>query len=99
MTKEPVKTVAKEPVKAPSGPTRRRLGRGSTRRITRALTKFDEDIAAFTKEIDLQFYVADDKGERVDEWGFIKELREIRAGVADAINAQLYPDAEEETGK
>lgn len=79
--------------KATQGPQRRRVNRGSTRRIVNALTTFDKAAEAFIKEIDLQFFEADDKGERTGEWEFVKFLREMRAGVQTEINKELYPEA------
>ena len=76
---------------AVAGLTRRRINRGSTRRIMKAVTAFDKGMEAFIKEIDLQFYEADDKGERVREWDMVKSLRLMRQGVIEEINQQLHP--------
>jgi len=73
---------------------RRRLNRGSTRRITNALSKFDKAAEEFTKEMDLQFFEADADGNRTGEWDFVKALREMRTGVMAEVNKQLYPEAE-----
>ena len=72
---------------------RRRINRGSTRRITNALSKFDKAAEEFTKEMDLQFFEADDKGERTGEWDFVKDLREMRTQITAEVNKQLYPEA------
>ena len=72
---------------------RRRINRGSTRRITSALSKFDKAAEEFTKEIDLQFFEADADGNRTGEWGFVKGLREMRTQITTEVNKQLYPEA------
>lgn len=68
---------------------RRKINRGSTRRITRALDKFGKDMDAFIAEIDLQAYVADDKGERIGEAPLVKVLRDVKAGVTHEVNGIL----------
>jgi len=90
-------TKAKEPkIKAEAKPetgtlARRRVNRGSTRRIRNALTAFDTACAAFIKEMDLQFYEADDEGNRTGEWEFVKHLKKMREGVTQEVNAQIHP--------
>ena len=76
---------------APEGGTltRRKINRGSTRRITRALDKFGKDMDAFIAEIDLQAYVADENGERIGEAPLVKALRDMKAGVTQEVNGIL----------
>ncbi len=76
---------------APEGGTltRRKINRGSTRRITRALEKFGKDMDAFIGEIDLQAYVVDENGERMGEAPLVKALRNMKAGVTHEVNGIL----------
>lgn len=77
--------------------TRRKVNRGSTRRITAAMDAFDKACDAFIKEMDLQFYVADENGNRVAEWDFVGHLKEMKAGVRQTVNDELHPTTAEET--
>ena len=68
MAKEPTK---KEPPKTqmqklaePGGVTRRKVNRGSTRRIVRAFENVEKAMAEFTREMDIQVFVTDKDGER-----------------------------------
>mgnify|MGYP000433407065 CR=1 FL=1 len=85
-----------EEANSPGDPklTRRKVNRGSTRRITNAMGKFDAAMGDFIKEMDLQFFEADADGNRTGEWDFVKALREMRTGVMAEVNKQLYPEAE-----
>lgn len=89
--KKPQDTAADAPVK------RFKVGRGSTRRITNALTTFDKAIAAFIKEMDLQFFVADKDGKRATSWDFVSKLQDMRKEITETVNDQLYPVTPDET--
>lgn len=86
-----------EKANSPDAPTlkRHKVGRGSTRRIGRAVAMIDAQMAEFIKEIDLQFYEADKDGNRVGEWEFVSKLREIRSDILGTVNAQLNPQPED----
>ena len=73
---------------------RMKVGRGSDRRIAKAAAEFDSAIASFIKEMDLQFYASNEKGERVGPWEFVSALRDVRKEVAETVNEQLYPSVD-----
>lgn len=68
---------------------RRRLNRGSRRRLERTLSRLNIEIDQAIKELDLQAFVADDDGNRVAEWPLVSEMREFRAHVNERITAQI----------
>lgn len=68
---------------------RSRVNRGSRRRIERAMKKLNEELDAAIREFDMQAYMADEDGKRVDEWRAVKVLREARAEVNDLVNQLL----------
>jgi hypothetical protein len=76
--------------------TRLKLHRGSTRRITRAATAIDTALAAFEKEMDLQFFKADEAGNRVGPCDFVAQVKATRAGIREAVNEMLHPPLDED---
>lgn len=68
---------------------RAKVNRGSRRRIERAISKLNSEIDAAIKEFDMQAFVADDDGNRVDEWDAVKALRTARAVVNEQVNQLL----------
>lgn len=68
---------------------RHRVNRGSRRRIERAINRFNDDIAAFIKEIDVQIYMADADGNRTGEAPLIDGLRRVQEGINEEINGVL----------
>lgn len=81
-----------DPVPAPiEGPARLRINRGSTRRIARSMEAFDKACADFIKEIDLQFFEADDAGERVASWKFVDALKGMQKDVIRMVSEQIHP--------
>lgn len=70
---------------------RRKVNRGSTRRIVVAHEAFDKALGAFIAEIDAQVFesVETDKDGvpvRSGEWPFVTDLRRMREVVREAIN-------------
>lgn len=71
---------------------RRRVNRGSRRRMERALKKFNTDIDAAIKEFDLQAFIADEDGNREEDWPLVGEMRRFRQHVIDQVNGLLSQD-------
>ena len=76
---------------APANIVRRKINRGSSRRIENALTAFESAVDAFIKEMDLQIYEADEEGERTGEWSLLQGLRDVRNGCRHEVNEILHP--------
>lgn len=76
---------------------RRRVNRGSRRRIERALSAFQKASREFAKELDLQLFMADEKGERIGAWPVVEDIGAFRQYVTDEINAALNPPAEDQS--
>lgn len=70
-------------------PVRRKVNRGSTRRIVRGLEAFDKAIAEFIKEIDLQHYIADTHGKRMGPSPVVEKLTAMREEIRNDINEIL----------
>lgn len=70
---------------------RRRVNRGSSRRIERALTAFQKACDEFAKEMDIQLFVADGNGERIAPWPGVEGISNIKEGVTQEINEILHP--------
>lgn len=68
---------------------RRKVNRGSTRRVIRALDAFQAAAEAFEKELDLQFYEVNDKGERVGPAPVTVDVRAIRLALGDRVRQML----------
>ena len=64
-----------EALSAPGGVTRRKVNRGSTRRINRAFENFTKATNAFMEELDHQVFMTDAEGSRVDEHPLVVNLR------------------------
>jgi hypothetical protein len=75
---------------------RLRLNRGSTRRIVRAMEAYKAASEAFIKEIDLQFFEADENGERVAPWAFVLEFQEVHSKAVGIVAGQLAPPEPDE---
>lgn len=80
-------------LREPGGVTRRKVNRGSTRRLVRALENFDKAIDVFITEVDIQAFVTDEKGERIDELEMVKGLRSLKQEVANGIAEITAPPA------
>jgi cell fate (sporulation/competence/biofilm development) regulator YlbF (YheA/YmcA/DUF963 family) len=80
-----------EQLRQPGGVTRRKVNRGSTRRLHRALEEAEKALAEFEKEVDLQAYVTDDEGNRVDDLPLVHAVREARQLFRDGINEITNP--------
>jgi hypothetical protein len=78
---------------------RRRVNRGSTRRIVAAANRIDSDFKSFIDEMDLQFFEADAKGERLGTCEFVVGLRHMRSDIAQEVNKMLYPTGEPEAAE
>jgi hypothetical protein len=68
---------------------RTRVSRGSRRRIERALASLNKEMDAAIKEFDLQAFVADGDGKRIDEWSAVTVLSQAKAEINDLVNALL----------
>jgi hypothetical protein len=67
----------------------RRVNRGSRRRIENAKTNFNKAFEGFVREIDIQFFEADEKGNRTGDWSMIKELRELKQAIFGRIDEAM----------
>lgn len=77
----------------------RKVGRGSTRRIVKALNAYEAAVEALTKELDLQIYLTNEKNERVGPWPIIAELKVIPEGIRREVMAVLNGHADGETAE
>jgi hypothetical protein len=68
---------------------RRKVGRGSTRRIVRAKDTLDAALAAFRKEMDLEVYQVDTDGQRSGPWPVLVEIDAFRVSIAKAVSEIL----------
>lgn len=69
--------------------TRRRVNRGSRRRIERAHAKFKDELKAYMAEMDLQGFIADEDGKRVGTWPFVEGLKKFDKEIDEHVNALL----------
>ena len=74
-----------EDLRTPGGVMRRKVNRGSTRRINRALGNVEEALDAFAAEIDRQVWVTDENGERVAPHPLVEEVRAFRAALSGKV--------------
>jgi hypothetical protein len=65
---------------------RRKVNRGSMRRINKASDTFRGALKAFADELDRQAWVEDDKGARVASIALVAFLRQVDQDVADELN-------------
>lgn len=65
--------------------TRRKVSRGSTRRIMREVEAVEKALAAFSKELDLQVYLTDADGNRVGQHPLVGDIAAFRQHVAAKI--------------
>lgn len=77
---DPLKALA-----APGGVTRRKINRGSTRRINRALEAFQKSCVDFAEELDRQAYITDDDGKKTGSLDVVKDLRDLPALMSKAV--------------
>lgn len=68
---------------------RRKMGRGSTRRIVRARDALDMALIAFRKEIDFEIFEVDDQGVKIGPWPIMRDVDNFRAFIADKIGEIL----------
>ncbi|AGH16035.1 hypothetical protein DVVG_00049 [Dunaliella viridis virus SI2] len=80
-----------EALRTPGGVTRRKVNRGSTRRINRALENVTKALEEFEKEIDGQVWITDESGERVDAHPIVKGCEEARKHLAQEVAAFTTP--------
>ncbi len=83
--KEAGESAALAALREPGGVTRRKVNRGSTRRMNRALMAAQRALTEFAKEIDIQVYVTNDKGDRIDEVPLVAEIREFSASLSGKV--------------
>ena len=76
-------------------PTRRKINRGSTRRINRAHEAVDAAMNEFIKEIGLQAFLADEDGERVADHPLVGELKEMQAHIRVEVFKITNPEVVE----
>lgn len=72
--------------------TRRKVNRGSRRRIERALTDLNKALDAAVAEFDMQAFMADDEGNRIGDWPAVTELRAAKERVNERVNALFAQD-------
>ena len=72
--------------------TRRKVNRGSRRRIERALTDLNKALDAAVAEFDMQAFMADDEGNRIGDWPAVTELRQAKERVNERVNALFAQD-------
>jgi hypothetical protein len=65
---------------------RRKVNRGSMRRINKASDTFRGALKAFADELDRQAWVEDDKGARVASIALVAYLRQVDQDVNDELN-------------
>lgn len=83
---------ALEKLAAPGGVTRRKVNRGSTRRITRAMEAFRKACEDFAAEIDTQVYITDEEtGQRVGTWNFVNMVLDLPKRAEQAISEVTAP--------
>lgn len=68
---------------------RRKVGRGSTRRIIRAKAALDAALVLFRKEMDREVYQVDANGERTGAWPVLTEVDAFRASIVAQVNEIL----------
>ena len=68
---------------------RRKVNRGSIRRINKASDTFRGALKAFAEELDRQAWVEDDQGARVGSVVLVQYLREVETDVNDELNKLL----------
>lgn len=80
-----------EDLRAPGGVTRRKVNRGSTRRINLALVKVRDALEAFAQEIDGQVWITDEHGERIAPHPLVENVRHFRARLSDEVRSFTTP--------
>lgn len=80
-----------EDLRRPGGVTRRKLNRGSTRRINRALENVIKALEEFAKEIDMQVYMTDENGQRTGPIELVTEVRDMTKTISVAVSTFTAP--------
>lgn len=75
-----------EPAAPAVATVRRKINRGSTRRINRASDTFRGALRAFAEELDRQAWVEDDTGKRIGSIALVTYLRQVEQDVNDELN-------------
>lgn len=87
--------MAKQPNKKPKDEaqnvTRRKINRGSTRRINKATEAVLAAIATFKAEIDLQVFVADEDGNRTGPHFLVGDLGNMEEHIREQANEISNP--------
>lgn len=78
---EAAKPKGVEGLRAPGGLTRRKMNRGSTRRLARAHGAVDDALEAFAKEIDMQVYMTDEDGNRIAACELVQTVGAVRKDI------------------
>lgn len=66
---------------------RRKVNRGSARRISRALKNLTEALEHFRSEIDGQAWIADEDGNRVADHPILEETKAFQSRITAQVNA------------
>lgn len=66
-------------------PTRRKINRGSTRRINRAVENIENALDEFARELDGQVYLADAEGNREAEHPLVTDVKNMKDFIRDAV--------------
>jgi hypothetical protein len=85
MTDEAPKPAPKAPAKPKATEVRRKVNRGSTRRINNASETFQKALAAFAAELDRQAWVEDNNGARIGSVALVTYLKQV----GEDVNAEL----------
>lgn len=72
---------------------RRKLGRGSARRITRAIDALDAAMTTFIKDMDFDVFLVDDEGVRVGRWPVLDDLEKVKTHVRAEVGYVLDPES------
>jgi hypothetical protein len=68
---------------------RAKINRGSRRRIERAMSRFNAEMDAAIKELDMQAFVTDEAGKRTAEWPLVTDMRDMKAHINKMVNGLL----------
>lgn len=80
-------------LRKPGGVTRRKVNKGSTRRINRAATALQAALHTFATEIDTQVFITDDDGNRIAPHPLVEEVRAQAAALPNLIAEFTTPAA------
>jgi hypothetical protein len=68
---------------------RAKVGRGSRRRIERAINVLNAALDEATKELDMQVFLADAEGNRIAEWPVVPAMRDFKNRLNEEVNMVL----------